>query len=140
MRLLVGESYWIALLGEACARRGRVEDAARLLDRALALCRERRERGYETWVLRIVGEIALLGDPPDTEKAAAAFREARALAEELSMRPLHAHSHLGLGRVCQRTGDRRQAEGHLAAAAGMYREMDMGFWLATAKAAMRELT
>jgi tetratricopeptide (TPR) repeat protein len=31
MRLLVGESYWMALLGEACARRGRVEDAARLL-------------------------------------------------------------------------------------------------------------
>jgi hypothetical protein len=128
MRLLAGESYWIALLGEACARRGRVEDAASLLDRALALCRERRERGYETWVLRIVGEIALLGDPPDTEKAAAVFREAPPLAEELSMGPLHAHSDLG------------QAEGHLAAAAGMYRKMDMGFWLATAEAARRELT
>src|SRR4029450_10495684 len=60
MRLLVGQSYWIALLGEARARGGRVEDAARLLDRALAVCRERRERGYEGWALRIFGEIALL--------------------------------------------------------------------------------
>ena len=130
MRLLVGQSYWMALLGEACAGCGRVEDAARLLDRALGLCRERRERGYEAWVLRIVGEIALLGDTPAAEKAAAAFREARALAKELKMRPLHAHCHLGLGRVRQRSGDHRQAEGHLATAASMYREMGMSFWLA----------
>jgi hypothetical protein len=75
---------------EALARSGRLEDAARLLDQALALCRERRERGYETWTLRIFGEIALLREPLNAEHAASAFMEARALAEELKMRPLQA--------------------------------------------------
>jgi hypothetical protein len=32
LRLLVGQSYWIALLGEACAHGGRADEAARLLE------------------------------------------------------------------------------------------------------------
>jgi tetratricopeptide (TPR) repeat protein len=106
----------MALLGEAYARSGRLEDAARLLDQALALCRERRERGYEAWTLRIFGEIALLREPLNAEHAASAFIEARALAEDLKMRPLQAHCHLGLGTVCRRTGDPVEAEHHLTTA------------------------
>ena len=67
------------------------------------------------------------------------YRQALALAEELGMRPLVAHCHLGLGKLYRRTGDREQAQEHLTTATTMYREMDMRFWLEQAEAEMREL-
>ena len=46
------------------------------------------------------------------------------------MRPLVAHCHLGLARLYHRMSKPEQAQEHLSAAATMYREMDMRFWLA----------
>jgi hypothetical protein len=60
-------------------------------------------------------------------------------AEELGMRPLLAHCHLGLGKLTQRTGKREQAREHLTTAIRMYREMEMPFWLEKAKADAEEL-
>jgi hypothetical protein len=57
-----------------------------------------------------------------------------ALAEPRGMRPLVAHCHLGLGKLCQRTGKGEQAQEHLTTATRMYREMDMRFWLEQAEA------
>ena len=62
-----------------------------------------------------------------------------ALAEELGMRPLVAHCHLGLGKLYRRTGKREQGHEHLGTALTMYREMDMPFWLEKAEAETREL-
>ncbi len=55
------------------------------------------------------------------------------------MRPLVAHCHLGLDRLYRRTGKREQAREHLTTATAMCREMNLGFWLEQAEAAMREL-
>jgi sugar phosphate isomerase/epimerase len=82
--------------------------------------------------LRLLGEIASRRDPP--EHAAGHYRDALALAEELGMRPLVAHCHLGLGKLSRRTGKREQAREHLITATTMYREMDMRFWLDQAEA------
>ena len=60
-----------------------------------------------------------------------------ALAEELGMRPLEGHCHLGLGTLHRRTGDLVRAREQLTTAATMYREMDMGFWLEKAEAELR---
>jgi hypothetical protein len=60
------------------------------------------------------------------------YREALALADELGMRPRVAHCHLGLGKLYRRTGDGAKAQEHLTTARAMYREMDMGFYLAQA--------
>jgi hypothetical protein len=57
-----------------------------------------------------------------------------ALANELGMRPLVAHCHLGLGKLYRRTGDGAKAQEHLTTAATMYREMGMDFWLEKADA------
>jgi hypothetical protein len=46
---------------------------------------------------------------PDIDQAATPYRQALALAEEVGMRPLQAHCHLGLGTLCARTGQRQQA-------------------------------
>jgi hypothetical protein len=61
-------------------------------------------------------------------------QEPDALACDLSMRPLIAHCHLGLGKLYRRTGKREQAREHLTTATTMYREMDMTYWLEQAAA------
>jgi hypothetical protein len=52
------------------------------------------------------------------------------------MRPLQAHCHLGLGTLYQKIGSVGQAQGELAAAAEMYRAMEMTYWLEQAEAVL----
>ena len=76
-------------------------------------------------------------EPPGLESAEAHYGQALARADELGMRPLAAHCHLGLGQLYRRMGDRAKAQERLATAATMYREMGMGFWLEKAEGALR---
>ena len=101
--------------------------------RAVSLTRERGERGSEAYALHLMADIALGPDPPDVEMVESHYRQAIGLAEQLGMRPLIAHCHLGLGKLYRRTGKRQEAE-HLATATTMYREMDMAYWLERAEA------
>jgi tetratricopeptide (TPR) repeat protein len=129
----------VGFLGEAYLLADQVEDARACADRAVRLARERGERGWEAWTLRLLGEVASHYERPDVATAEAHYGAAMALAAELEMRPLVAHCHLGLGKLYRRTGDREQAQEHLTTAMTMYREMDMRFWLEHAEAEMREL-
>jgi class 3 adenylate cyclase/tetratricopeptide (TPR) repeat protein len=115
-------------LGEASLLAHQVEDASASAERALALARDRDERGHEAHALRLLGEIAAHPELPDAEIAQGRYREALALAETLGMRPLVAHCHLGLGRLYGREGKRQEAEEHVARAVAMYRDMGMRFW------------
>jgi hypothetical protein len=45
------------------------------------------------------------------------------------MRPLVAHCHAGLAKLCRRTRRYQQADEHFARATTMYREMGMTYWL-----------
>jgi tetratricopeptide (TPR) repeat protein len=109
---------------------GRSHDAISVAQRALDLARKQKERGNEVWALRLLGEIAATGEPSDRNSAAEHYNLALMRGDELGMRPLVAHCHLGLGKLYQRTGMREQALEYLTAATTMYREMDMRFWLA----------
>ena len=129
----------LAYLGEAHLLAGRREDALEVARRALELAHRQKERGNEAWVLRLVGEITAQADPPDQESAQAHYRQALARADELGMRPLVAHCHLGLGKLNRRTDNREQAQEHLATATMLYREMDMRFWLEQAETEMQEI-
>ena len=120
----------LAYLGEAHLRAGRRDDAVAAAQRALDLAHRQKERGNEAWVLRLLGEIAAQADPPTLESAERHYTQALVRADELRMRPLAAHCHLGLGKLFLRTGNRAKAAEHLTIAATMYREMNMGFWLA----------
>lgn len=55
------------------------------------------------------------------------------------MRPLIAHCHAGLGKLCRRTGGRQEAQEHLTRATSMYREMDMPLWLPEVEAELLAL-
>ena len=125
--------------GEAYLRAGGVEEAHRLAQRALTDARHRKGRGWEAWALWLLGEIAMHRDPPDVTPAAAHYQQALALAEELGMRPLQAHCHLGLGTLCATAGQREQARGALSTAIALYRAMDMTFWLPQTEAALAQV-
>jgi tetratricopeptide (TPR) repeat protein len=132
--LSIYEALILLRLAEALGRAGQVDEARDAVTRALILARHRTERGHEAEALRLLGELAIGTGSAVGGNAEVHFRTALALADELGMRPLMAHCHLGLGKLYRRTGDPPKAEEHLTTATAMYREMDMRFWLEQAEA------
>jgi Transposase len=98
------------------------------------------EAGGQAWALRLQGEIAARQAPADVEQAEWSYRDALAIADELSMRPLQAHCHLGLGKLRRRVGRSEEARAELATAVAMLREMGMAFWLPEAETALAEVS
>jgi len=112
---------------------GRTAEARAEAGRALELATAAEARGEEVAALGILGRIAGATEPPDADAAASYYTRGMALAEELGMRPSIALFHLGLGRLYRRTGDEAKARVHLSAAAEMFREMDMPYYLKQAE-------
>ncbi|MFQ5961060.1 MAG: adenylate/guanylate cyclase domain-containing protein, partial [Candidatus Methylomirabilales bacterium] len=139
MRIKSGHSLLTAYLGEAHLLAGSVDDAGKLAVRALELSRDHKERGFEAWTLRLLGDIGSRRDPPAVEDAEGHYHQAIGLAEELGMRPLLARCHLGLGRLYRHAGNRWNAKEHLTPATTLLREMGMRFWLEQAEAEQKEL-
>jgi class 3 adenylate cyclase/tetratricopeptide (TPR) repeat protein len=133
-RVVAFHTLAVAHLGKACQLSERLDDARAAAARALSLARERGERGREADALRLLGDVAAHRESLAFETAEGHYRQAVILANELGMRPLVAHCHLGLGKLYRRTGGHAKAEEHLTTARAMYQEMDMGFWLAKADA------
>jgi tetratricopeptide (TPR) repeat protein len=129
----------VAQMGEACLADDRANDAFTFAERALGLARERGQRGYEGWILRLLGEIAAHPHSTNREISERYYRQATVLADQLGMRPLLSRCHLGLGTLYGRIGKRPEAEEHLTTATAMCREMGMAFWLAQAEAQVRGL-
>ena len=127
-------------LSEGYLLAGRIREASQLAERALQIARATRERGNEACALRLLAAIeAHHASPADPETGERHYRGALALAEDLGMRPLAAHCHLGLGKLYRLTDERRQALEHLATATTMYRELEMTHWLEKAGVEMAGL-
>jgi hypothetical protein len=84
-------------------------------------------------VLRLLGDIGAHADPPELEPAEGHYTQALVRANELGMRPLMAHCHIGLGKAYCSIGDHAKSQEHLTTAVILYRELDMGFWLERAE-------
>jgi tetratricopeptide (TPR) repeat protein len=132
-------SMSVVQLGEAYLLADQVEDARACADRAVRLARERGERGYEAWALRLLGDIAAHQSGPDVATAETHYGAAIALADELEMRPLAAHCHLGLGTLYAKIGRREHAHPELSTAIEWYRAMAMTLWLPQAEAALAQV-
>jgi tetratricopeptide (TPR) repeat protein len=126
-------------LGEAQARAGCLEDAHTHATRALRLARAHEEQSNQAYALCLLGAIAAQQPSPAVAEAAASYRQALTLAEELGMRPLQAHCHRGLGTLYAATGQREQARTALSTAMAMYQSMDMTFWLPQTEAALAQV-
>ena len=118
---------------------GRIADAHALARRVLDLSRAQGEQGNQAWVLRFLGNIAMYRQPLDAVEAEAYYRASLTLAEELGMRPLQAHCHLGLGTLYAKLEQREQARAELSTAIALYRTMEMTFWLPQAEAALAQV-
>jgi tetratricopeptide (TPR) repeat protein len=127
-------------LGEALALAGRLEDSHVLAEGALAHARAHQARGHQAYALRLLGEIATRRTPAEPDQAKAHYHQALTLTEELGMRPLQAHCHLGLGQLYGQTGHGEQARAALSDAIELCRAMDMTFWLPQAEAALVQVT
>jgi tetratricopeptide (TPR) repeat protein len=137
----IGRAMQVAWLAEAYALDQRLGDASERARHALSLAEAHGERGHEASVHRLLGEIdSQRGTVPEPRAAEDHYRRGLALATELGMRPLIAHCHLGLGKLCRRTGQREQALEHLRMAATMYGDMAMAPWIEQAETEMREVT
>jgi tetratricopeptide (TPR) repeat protein len=130
--------HW-AWLSEVCRLAGHGEEAWQHARQALDLARQLKERGNEALALHQLGVVQADANPPDVQQAEAYYHQALALAEELAMRPLMAHCHLGLGRLYGQTGHDEPARVALPTAIDLYRAMDMTFWLPQAEAALAQV-
>ena len=134
---VVGYLSWnIHALGRACLLLGRFGEAEDLGIRAIEALPE--HTGVAAHSQHLLGDVATHPNRFDAERGEAHYRQALALAEPRSMRPLVAHCHLGLGKLYRRTDKREQAQEHLTTATTMYREMGMQFYLEQANAEIRE--
>jgi len=126
-------------LGEALVSACRLEEAQALAERTLTHTREYQERSHQAYALRLLGEVAARREPLAVESAESYYRQALALANELGMRPLLAHCHLGLGTLCAKIGRQEQSRDELSTAIALYRAMDMTFWLPQAEAVLAQV-
>jgi class 3 adenylate cyclase/tetratricopeptide (TPR) repeat protein len=136
---LQGHVHQLIRLSEVCRLAGHGEEARQHACQALDLARLHKERGNEALALHQLGGVYAHAYPPDVTQAEAHYRQALVLAEELGMRPLVAHCHLGLGRLYSQTGRAKPARAALTTAIDLYRAMDMTFWLPQAEAALAQV-
>jgi tetratricopeptide (TPR) repeat protein len=136
---LHGQAYRVAWLSEVCRLGGRGEEAWQHVRQALDLARQHKERANEALALHQLGAVQAHAAPPDAAQAEIHYQQALALANELGMRPLQAHCHLGLGTLYAASGQREQARIVLSTAIALYRDMDMTFWLPKAEAALAQV-
>src|SRR5262249_20381729 len=106
---LENQSLRVAWHSEVCRLAGRGKEAGQHARQALDLARQLKEGGNEALALYQLGAVQAHADPPEAASAEAHYQQALALAEELSMRPLQAHCHRGLGTLYAATGQRELA-------------------------------
>jgi tetratricopeptide (TPR) repeat protein len=127
-------SLWTGWLASAYRQAGRPDDARHAAERAILLARSHHERGFEGCGLRELGDVVAVGASPDVQQAEDLYRQALAIAEDLEMRPLQAHTHLSLGKLYRRAGRHHDARAELNVAIDLYLTMEMRHWVPEAEA------
>jgi len=128
----------LTVLGDTYRAVGEIALATETVSNALWLADEGEERGFEAWAMLVMARINV--DAGRLEEAEGWYRRALEHASNLSMRPLVAHCHEGLGHVYLKTENREEANSELAAATELYRSMGMSFWLPQAESDLAEIT
>jgi tetratricopeptide (TPR) repeat protein len=139
LKVLFRYALWLAWLGEAYLLAGRTDNAREFAERAVEHASTYKEPGFQAYALRLGGDIAAHGGGPTVEQAEAVYRQALTMADALEMRPLQAQCHLGLGKLYRRARLLEQAQHELSTAMGLFRAMEMTFWLRQTEALFRRM-
>jgi class 3 adenylate cyclase/tetratricopeptide (TPR) repeat protein len=99
----------LAGIAEAYAALGRLAEAADSGHLALESFVRMKARGYQAWAVYLLASIAARDEPVPAGEAGDLYRQSLSIAEELGMRPLVGHCHLGLAGLHARSGDRNRA-------------------------------
>ena len=138
-RVPIASALYAVWLGEGYVLARRVAEAMPLGQQALETSRTRKQQGHQAYALRLLGEIAARHEPPQVELAAAYYRQALVLAEDLDMRPLQAHCHRRPRQAqCGRPASGSKPARSYRTAIALYRAMEMTFWLPQAEAALAQ--
>jgi class 3 adenylate cyclase/tetratricopeptide (TPR) repeat protein len=132
-------SFWTGALAGAYLGAGRLVEAEQTGVRAVEMARAHQEHGFEADALCQLSAVVAGTEPLDAARAEGHFREALAIAEELGMRPVQAHCHLGLGKLYRRLGRAHEARSELNVAIDLYLSMAMTHWLPEAEAELAAL-
>jgi class 3 adenylate cyclase/tetratricopeptide (TPR) repeat protein len=135
MELMVDQPIRLVHLSEAYLHTGQMEQAASIAHLALQSAEDYNQRGAGAWTHWLLGEIHSRAGSLETSEGH--YGKAMAVASELGMDPLLAHCHLGIGTGHGRANRGEQAREHLAKAAGLYRSLEMPFWMREAEGALQ---
>jgi predicted ATPase len=128
----VYKPFHLALLAEALALAGEIEEALTVLDDALAKAVASGERGRNAEIHRLRGELTGRLPHPDPAKAEDSFRTAVAIAREQGTRGYELRAATSLARLWREQGRRGEARDLLAPLYGSFTE---GFGTADLKEA-----
>jgi len=108
--------YFLALLAEACAKAGQVEEGLTGLVEALAAVENTGECFYEAELYRLKGECLRrqVANPPFPQEAEASFQQALATAQRQHAKSLELRAAMSLSRLWQQQGRRTDAYDLLA--------------------------
>ena len=116
-------------LGTVYVRAGRIDDAQSTALRLVNSMRLRDLPAYLARALCLAADVAAAREPSDARESETQYREALGIAEQLEMRPLQAHCHLGLGKLYRAVDRGEEAQAELSTAVEMFRDMDLTRWL-----------
>jgi class 3 adenylate cyclase/tetratricopeptide (TPR) repeat protein len=121
----------LSVLADAYRVTGEINLATETMSRALKLASEGEERGFESWAM--LGMSRINADADRFEDAKQWYQRALKQASDLSMRPLIAHCHQGLGDLHKRLGEKKRAQTEIKKACDMYRSLGMTYFMNTKK-------
>jgi predicted ATPase len=130
---------YLALLADALARAGKIEEALAALDDALAKAAASGARGWDAEIHRLRGELSGRLPYPDPAKAEESFRTALAIAREQGTRGYELRAATSLARLWREHGRREEAHDLLAPVHGWFTEGFDTADLKDAKALLEEL-
>ena len=125
----MGPSGWLARLGDAYLRAGRLTEARNVASQALKISLDHSELGYFAWTTKLMGDIAAAEDPPDFERAEERYCDARKRGIQLGMEPLASLCDLASASLRQRIGDKNGAMLNFHRAQTGFAAMEMPYWV-----------
>jgi predicted ATPase len=132
--------FFLALLPEALALAGKIEEGLAAMDGALAKAAVSGERAWDAEIHRLRGELTTRLPYPDPAKAEDSFRTALAIAREQGTRGYELRTATSLARLWGEQGRRTEARELLAPVYGWFTEGFDTTDLKEGKALLDELT